>query len=136
MGVAGYGRIVLSVSAKVSRQGNGPRAQDTIVSFAVGIRLCVRTFVFCGRPELGQLGGVCPIELRIETKGGTIYPWLGSRRSCGTPKNQDITFGRVGVRKWIADDDFDTIWINCADSSKCDVGGRIDNRREDEVCGE
>ena len=107
-------------------------SQITIGSFAVGDS----TFVFCGGPELGQPGSVSPIKFRTQTEGGAICPWLGSGRHCGTPKDEDITIGRVGVRKRIPDDDFGTIWINCTKSSKGDVGGGIDDRGEDKICGE
>lgn len=69
-------------------------------------------------------------------KGGTIRPWFGSSSGRGTPKNDDIAFSRVGVRKWIPNDDFYTIRVNCTNSSKGDVGGRVYNRGEDKVCGE
>jgi hypothetical protein len=64
-----------------------------------------------------------------------IRPWLDSR-SRWTPKNEDIVFGRIDIRDGITNGDFSCVWVDCADTSKGDVGGRIDYGREDKVCGE
>jgi hypothetical protein len=69
-------------------------------------------------------------------KGWAIHPWLSRCSSRGAPKNEDIMFGRVGAREGISNDDFDGIWINCTKTGKGDVGGRIDDGREDKVRSE
>jgi len=100
------------------------------------IGVCVRTLVFRGGPELGQLGGVRPIKLRLQMKCWAIRPWLDDRSGRGTPKNEDIMFCRVGARQGISDDHFDRIWINCSKTGKDDICGRIDDGCEEKICGE
>ena len=65
-----------------------------------------------------------------------IRPWLDGSSGRRAPKNDDITFGHVGIRDGISNGDFGRVRINCANTSKDDVGGRIDDGREDKVCGE
>lgn len=100
-----------------------------------------RTFVFCGGPELGQLGGVRPIKVRLQVNGWAVRPWLSyssssssSRR--GAPKNKDIVFGGVVTKEWISDGYFGRIWVDRSKTSKSDVDGRIDDGREYEIGGE
>ena len=72
-------------------------------------------------------------------KGRAVRPWLCRRRSGRrAPKNEDIVFGGVGARGGggISDGYFGRIWINRSNTSKSDVDGRIDDGREDEICGE
>jgi hypothetical protein len=128
MGEAGYGRTVLFVCAKTSGHGGGKAGNNNDWA-------CERTFVFRGGPELGQLGSVRPIELGLQMKGWAIHPWL-RRSSRGAPKNEDAIFSRIGAREGISNDDFDGIWINCTETRKGDVGGRIDDGSEDKVRSE
>jgi hypothetical protein len=115
----------------------GPRRLDRAVKRRTRtIRACVRTFVFRGGPELGQFGGVRPIELGLQMKGRAIHPRLSISSGRRAPKNKNIVFGRVGAREGISNDDFGCIWINCTETSKGDIVGRIDDGREDKVCGE
>ena len=97
---------------------------------------CVRTFVFRGGPEAGKPGCVCPIRLGLEVNDRAIRPWLDSSSGRRTPKNEDITFGHVGIRDGISNDDFGRVWVNCANTRKGDVGGGINHGCEDKVCGE
>ena len=73
-------------------------------------------------------------------KGRAVRPWLcRRRRGRRAPKNEDIVFGGVGARGGgggISDGYFGRIWINRSKTSKSDVDGRIDDGREDEICGE
>ena len=96
----------------------------------------VRTFVFRGGPELGQFGSVRPIELGLQMDSWAVRPRLSSSGGRRAPKNKNVVFGRVGAREGISNDDFGCIWINCTETSEGDVGGRIDDGREDKVCGE
>jgi hypothetical protein len=68
--------------------------------------------------------------------GWAVRPRLSSSSGGRAPKNKNVVFGRVGAREGISNDDFGCIWINCTETSEGDVGGRIDDGREDEVCGE
>ncbi len=95
-----------------------------------------RTFVFRGGPELGQLGCVCPIRLKLQMKDWAICPWLDSSSARGAPKDENITFSHVGARVGISNDDFRCVWIHCTNTSKGDVGGRINDGGKDKVCGE
>jgi len=65
-----------------------------------------------------------------------IRPWLDSSSGRQTPKNEDITFGHVGIRDGISNEDFGRVWVNRTNASKGDVGGRIHDGCEDKVCGE
>ena len=69
-------------------------------------------------------------------EGRAIRPRLSRSSGRGAPKNKHVVFGRVGAREGISNDDFGCIWINCTETSKGDIGGRIDDGREDKVCGE
>jgi hypothetical protein len=60
-------------------------------------------------------------------EGWAVHPWLSSSSGRGAPKNKDIMFGRVGDREGISNDDFDCVWINCTETSKGDVGRRVDD---------
>ena len=100
-------------------------------------RVCVHTFVFRGGPELGQLGSVRPIKVRLQMKGWAVRPWLCRSSGSGAPKNDDIVFSGVGAaREGISDGYLGGIWINSSKTGKSDVVGRIDHGREDKVCGE
>jgi hypothetical protein len=65
-------------------------------------RVCVRTFVFRGGPELGQLGSVRPIKVRLQMKGWAVRPWLCRSSGRGAPKNEDIVFSGVGAREGVS----------------------------------
>jgi hypothetical protein len=67
-------------------------------------------------------------------KSWAIHPWFSSSSGHRAPKNKDIMFGRVKAREGISNDDFGSIWIDCTETSKGDVGGRVNDRREDKVC--
>jgi hypothetical protein len=67
---------------------------------------------------------------------GAIRPWLDSSSGRRAPKNENVVFCRIGIQDGIPNDDFGGVWINCTNTSKNDVGGRIDDGREDKVCGE
>ena len=97
---------------------------------------CVRTFVLSGGPEAGKLGYVCPIRLRLEVNDWAVRPWLDSSGGRRTPKNEDITFGHVGIRDGISNDDFGRVWVNRTNTREGDVGGGINDGCEDKVCGE
>lgn len=92
------------------------------------------TFILRGGPELGQLGGVRPVGLRLQTKNWAICPWLHSSSGSRTPKNDDIMF--IGAGEGVSNDDFDCIWINCTNARKCDVCGGVNDGGKDKVCGE
>jgi hypothetical protein len=66
----------------------------------------------------------------------SIGPWFDSSGGRRTPKNEDITFGHVGIKDGISNDDFGRVWIHCTNTSEGDVGGRVNDGREDKVCGE
>ena len=74
-------------------------------------RVSVRTFVFHGGPELGQFGSVRPIKVRLQMKGWAVRPTGISDRYLGS------------------------ILTNSSKTSKSYIG-RINDRREDKVCGE
>jgi hypothetical protein len=99
-------------------------------------RVCVRTFVFRGGPELGQLGSVRPIKVRLQMKGWAVRPWLCRSSGRGAPKNEDIVFGGVGAREGVSNGYFGRIWIDCSKTSKSDVDGRVDDGCEDKIYGE
>ena len=65
-----------------------------------------------------------------------IRPWLDSSSGRWTPKNEDIIFGRIGIEVGVSNDNFGSVWINCTNTSKGDLGGRIDHGSEDKICGE
>ena len=65
-----------------------------------------------------------------------IRPWLDSSSGRRTPKDEDITFGHVVIRDGISNDDFGRVGIDCTNTSEGDVGGGINEGREDKVCGE
>jgi hypothetical protein len=70
-------------------------------------------------------------------KGWAVRPRLCRSSSSGAPKNDDIVFSGVGAAKeGISDGNLGGIWINSSKTSKSDVVGRIDDGREDKVCGE